>query len=395
MEKLRIVVGGFIGLYATGGVTWDYIQYPLGLQALGHDVYYIEDTMQYSKCQVNGRSWDDCFDSVAYLKKTMELFGMGNRWAYRDVGSGNCFGLSIDKVLEICRTADVFLNVSSASHILKEEYLAIPKKVMIDSDPMFTQVQYWDDLDPEGSFKKIHELYALYNYRFSFGENIGQADCRIPLFDLDWIPTRQPICLDYWKPVAPTHSASFTTVMNWSSRNKMVYKNEVWGQKDVEFEKLIVLPQRFQKAHFKLAVSCSAETADGLKKETLKRNGWQIVDPQTNVRTTSDYQAFIKSSKGEFSVAKETYVKSNSGWFSCRSACYLATGRPVITQETQWSKYIPAGLGILAFDNIDTAMTALEEVNAHIEKHANAARAIAEHYFDSRMVLNTLLHQIA
>lgn len=394
MEKLRIVVGGFIGLYVTGGVTWDYIQYPLGLQALGHDVYYIEDTMQYSKCQTPGRSWDDCFDSVAYLKQTMEHFGMGERWAYRDVGSGHCFGLSINKVLEICRTADVFLNISSASHILKEEYLAIPKRVMIDSDPMFTQVQYWDDGDPDGSFKKIQQLYALYNYRFSFGENIGKADCCIPLFDLDWMPTRQPICIDYWKPFMPSPSAPYTTVMNWSTRSKMVYKNEAWGQKDVEFEKLMMLPQLYRKTRFKVAVSCSAETAEGLKKETLKQNGWQVVDPQIKVRTIGGYQSFIRNSKGEFSVAKETYVKSNSGWFSCRSACYLASGRPVITQETQWSNYIPAGLGVHAFSNMDSAMEALAEVDAHIEKHAKAARAIAEQYFDSRQVLKTLLHQI-
>jgi hypothetical protein len=394
MEKLRIVVGGFIGLYATGGVTWDYIQYPLGLQMLGHDVFYIEDTMQYSKCQTPGKNWDDASDSVAYLKKVMKKFGLEARWAYRDVASGKCFGLSLPRVLEICRTADVFLNVSSATHILKEEYLNIPKRVMIDSDPMFTQVQYWDEEQPERAYKKINNLYALYNYRFSFGENIGKKDCRIPLFDLTWWPTRQPICLPYWKAAGINPAAPFTTVMNWSTRNKMKYKNEEWGQKDVEFQKVINLPQIYKKTHFKMAVSCSAETAGKFKKDELEASGWEIVDPTGKIKTVHDYKSFIRTSLGEFSVAKETYVKSNSGWFSCRSACYLATGRPVITQQTQWAKYIPEGLGLLSFVDTESAVAALKEVNSNVKRHARAARQIAEGFFDSSKVLPDLLNRL-
>lgn len=394
MEKLRIVVGGFIGLFATGGVTWDYIQYPLGLQMLGHDVFYIEDTMQYSRCQTQGRNWDDASDSVAYLHAVMKQFGMEARWAYRDVASGKCFGLPLSCVLDICRTADVFLNVSSATHILKEEYLNIPKRVLIDSDPMFTQVQYWDEEQPEKAYKKINDLYSLYNYRFSFGENIARKDCLIPLFDLTWWPTRQPICLPYWKVAAINPAAPFTTVMNWSARSPMKYKNEAWGQKDVEFLKVANLPQIYKKARFKLAVSCSAESAGRFKKEELEDAGWEIVDPTEKIKTVQAYKSFLRSSVGEFSVAKETYVKSKSGWFSCRSACYLATGRPVITQETQWSKYVPQGQGLLSFVDTESAVEALKEVQADLKRHARAARDLAEAYFDSSKVLPELLKRM-
>ena len=394
MEKLRIVIGGFIGLYATGGVTWDYIQYPLGLKMLGHDVYYIEDTMQYSKCQSEGKNWDDSSDSINYLKNIMECFGLEDRWAYRDVASGNCYGLRIEKVLEICSTADVFLNVSSANHILKQEYLQIPKRVIIDSDPMFTQVQYWDDADPYNAYLKIRKLYNLYNYRFCFGENIGKPGCRIPLFDLTWLPTRQPICLPYWKPSKILPSAPFTTIMNWCTRKKMKYQNEEWGQKDVEFKKILNLPALCKQVGFKLAVSCSADTNEVYSKERLEEKGWEIINPHTEIKSIDDYQNFIQNSLGEFSVAKETYVKSNSGWFSCRSACYLAAGRPVIAQETQWSNYIPAGLGAFPFSDTASAINAIEEVRSNLKKHAYAARELAIEYFDSTKVLQQLLDNL-
>ena len=112
MKKLRIVVGGYIGLYPTGGATWDYIQYPVGLALLGHDVYYLEDTAQYPSFQVEAKDWNDATACISYLKESMENFGFKDKWAYRDVASGNCYGMTLQKLLEICRTADVFINIS-------------------------------------------------------------------------------------------------------------------------------------------------------------------------------------------------------------------------------------------------------------------------------------------
>lgn len=215
MEKLKIIVGGFIGLYPTGGVTWDYIQYVLGLKKLGHDVYYIEDTMQYSGYQKPSQKWDDATESILYLKKTMEKFGLSDRWAYRDVGTSECFGLSGEKLKGIIHDADMFINIS-ASTFLREEYYQIPKRVLIDSDPMFTQVQDWDDTDPAFSPEMIKKRYSWYNSFFTFGENIGSPDCKIPTLDLNWIKTRQPICVDQWTTADNTQHDKpiFSTVMN-------------------------------------------------------------------------------------------------------------------------------------------------------------------------------------
>ena len=178
MQKLRIIIGGFIGLYPTGGVTWDYIQYPLGFHLLGHDVYYLEDTGQYSFYKSPGRSWDDPTDTIAYLEKTMHAFGLDGRWAYRDVGTGNCYGISMARLQELCETADLFINIS-ASTIMRDEYMAIKKRVLIDSDPMFTQIQDWDDTNIASSVTAIKESFTSYTHLFSFGENIGKENCRI------------------------------------------------------------------------------------------------------------------------------------------------------------------------------------------------------------------------
>jgi hypothetical protein len=391
MKKLRIIVGGYIGLLPSGGVTWDYIQYPLGLHLLGHDVYYFEDTRQYSKYQSEGQQWDDATNSIQYLKHTMEKFGLGERWAYRDIATDSWFGLSAEKVKEVFETADLFINVSAAT-FLRDEYLKIPKRVLIDSDPMFTQVQYWNDNDHEKSYKEIQQAFTDYHYLFTFGENINGEDCKIPKFGYNWIPTRQPICLDYWEGLSSVNDTNvFTTVMNFSSKAKMIYHNEEWGQKDVEFEKFKQLPKEFNKAKFQIIAAIGHAK---INQSELKETGWDLADPLEKIRNADEYKEYIQHSLGEFSVAKETYVKSDSGWFSCRSACYLAAGKPVVTQETQWSKFIPAGQGLFSFTDSKSAMLGLEAIVANPAKHSKTAKEIAREYFDSSNVLTEFLSHI-
>ena len=388
MEKLRIIVSGYIGLFPSGGVTWDYIQYPLGLHLMGHDVYYIEDTMQYSRFQSEGKSWDDSSDSIQYLKETMEKFGLGERWAYKDVASGKWFGLTPSKRNEIFKTADVFLNISE-SVWMREEYLNVPVRILIDSDPMFTQVQYWNDDEPGKSTEVINNRFSNYSHLFSFGENINGGDCRIPTYGLKWQVTRQPICMEYWKQTnCSLEVFKLSSVMNWSTRGKMLYRGEEWGQKDVEFERFIGLPEKFKGAIFELLVTDSSKK---LERHQLTEAGWVIRDPLQLVRNTDEYQAYIGSSCAEFSVAKQTYVKSNSGWFSCRSACYLAMGKPVVTQDTTWSRYLPSGCGLFAFNETESALEALREITLDYKKHALAAREIAWDCFNSNKVLQEMI----
>ncbi len=392
MERLRIIVGGFLGLLPAGGVTWDYVQYPVGFAALGHDVYYVEDTRLWPVYQPGGGG-ADCSSNVGHLAGVMDAFELADRWAYRDEASGRLFGLGDAELREVCRTADVFINVSCSTAI-RDEYASIPARALIDSDPMFTQIQCLS----QGAFTPgaggMSELVAWHTHHFTFGEGIGAADCRIPDCGVSWRPTRQPICLDRWPASPPPEGpdAPFTTVMNWTAGQPLTYGGETWGQKDVEFLRLVDLPGAVPAVP--LAVAVGQTTGAPFPAEAARRAGWQVLDPAACAPDWRSYRAFIRGSRGEFSVAKETYVKARTGWFSCRSACYLAAGRPVVAQETGWSRRLPTGRGLFAFDDHEGAAEALARVAADPAAHGRAARAIAEEFFDSDRVLTDLLARL-
>lgn len=396
MKKLRIIVGGFLGLTPAGGLTWHYAQYPAGLAELGHDVFYIEDTRLYPIYQKPGSDWNDASSCVEHVRNVMRFFDMSEQWAYRDEASGTCFGLSEEKVNEIARTADVFVNIS-CSTFMRNEYRQIPQRVLIDTDPMFTQIQIATEQMFTPGKPGLRQMAAAHNNHFTFGENIGSDDCRIPACDLHWRPTRQPVCLKYWKPnFSVNKNSTLTTLMNWAAGKKLEYQNETWGQKDIEFNRFINLPKRVSKPGLAIAVGQTGATGEAaFPSEKVKEAGWQVLDPDVCAADYASYQDFIEASLGEFSVAKETYVKARTGWFSDRSACYLAKGRPVVTQETGWSRYIPTGEGLFAFSDEQSAIEAIEQVASEPEKNARAARQIAEEYFDGSKVLNHILEQLS
>lgn len=391
MEKLRIIVGGFIGLLPSGGITWDYMQYPLGFSLLGHDVYYIEDTRLFPLYQPPGSDWGDASSSVNYLKGVMEAFGFKDRWAYRDEASGKSFGLSEYKIKQLCQSADVFINVS-CSTCIRPEYQAIPVRMLIDSDPMFTQIQYESEQMFTPGKPALQELIKNHTHFFTFGENIGRQDCKIPECGIKWQPTRQPVCLSHWKAGIGSNKLSynFTTLMNWAAGKKLEYNGESWGQKDIEFQKVLNLPQLVKDIRFSAVVNQTDIVGHSLSKAEVEKAGWKILSPEL-AGDWQSYQQFITGSDGEFSVAKNTYVKAATGWFSCRSACYLASGKPVVTQDTGWSKNIPSGAGLFAFTDMQTAKEALESIMADYNYHCKKARQVAEEYFDSETVLNNLL----
>jgi hypothetical protein len=381
---LRIVVGGFLGLLPSGGITWDYIQYPLGFASLGHDVFYIEDTRLWPVYQADNGS---CRANVEHLDRVMTAFGLGARWAYRDEVTGKCFGMTAAQVDEVCRSADVFVNVS-CSTVLREEYRSIPVRVLIDTDPMFTQIQQETQAGFTAGETGITSLIAGHSHHFTFGENFGAADCLMPVSGVAWKPTRQPVCLDEWTVSSPPKEAPYTTVMNWSAGKPLSYGGQTWGQKDIEFRRIFDLPRR---ATQRLAVAVGQTMGTRFPADEARASGWQVIDPEVSARDWVAYKRFIEQSAGELSVAKETYVKARTGWFSCRSACYLASARPVVTQDTGWSRHIPSGAGLFAFTSEDEAVEALNEIDSDPERHAAAARGIAEDFFDSRRVLTRLL----
>ena len=391
---MRIVVGGFIGLFPTGGATWDYIQYPLGLHLMGHDVYYIEDTMLYPVYQKDGASWDDCSFGVDYLKLAMEKVGLGDRWAYRDVATGKLFGMSEEQLSEICSTADVLINVSS-SLWMRDEYRRIPVKMLVDTDPMFTQYQYHEKLMKGGDaaatateYMKSHDLF------YTFGLNIGKPDCRIPAFDFTWHTTKKPIVLDSWNHHTPGKPKyGFTSIMNWTERPDFMYDNEEWGQKNKEFKKFYSLPN-VSGEKFEIIINRPKDEGTKKSMEHLESLGWEILSPEFLIADKELYKDFVQASLAEFAVTKETYIKSHSGWFSGRSAVYLASGRPVITQDTQWSKYIPSGEGVFAMNDLESAKEAVQAVTEDYDHHSKAAIEIAHEYFDSKKVLGDMLSHV-
>jgi hypothetical protein len=364
----------------------------VGFADLGFDVYYVEDTRLWPVFQNEGANPADCSASVEHLATVMNAFNLGDRWAYRDEASGCCFGMSERQVKDICQSADIFVNVSCSTFV-RDEYLSIPIRILIDSDPMFTQIQYMNNASITPCESGPRSMIDAHTHHFTFGENVGDDDCQIPYCGIKWRPTRQPICLQYWiQSAVPESSSAYTTVMNWSAAPPLEYLGQQWGQKNVEFERLMTLPQL--ASGIPLAVAVGQTTGAEFPAESAGTFGWRLLDPNGCAADWESYRRFIFNSRGEFSVAKETYVKARTGWFSGRSACYLAAGRPVVTQDTGWTKFLPHDLGLLGFVDLQSAADALAQVEAEPQRHAKHARQIAEQYFDSGRVLSQMMAEL-
>ena len=379
--SLRIIVTGLIGQYPLGGVVWDYIQYVVGLKQLGHDVYYFEDTGQSPYVPSLGGLSDDYSFTVGYLESVMEHFGLKDRWAYHfPYPVPQWFGLSDKARAEIISTADLLINVSGTL-TCPQNYRAVSRLVYLDSDPAFTQVKLARGQEDFQTLVDFHDAH------FSFGETLPG---NVPETGHDWLPTRQPIILSMWRNEQEFRNA-FTTVMNWTSYNPIQFAGSSYGQKNEEFIKFIELPSAVTPIQLEIAVN------EGKTKRTprdlLNYKGWNVVDSSAVCPDFDSYQAYITSSMAEWSVAKSGYVVGQCGWFSCRSACYLAAGRPVVVQDTGFSDVIPTGTGLLSFSNEDQAISSIQNVNGDYKRHAKAALEIAETYFDATTVLTDLINR--
>lgn len=388
-EKLRVVVCGYIGLFPAGGAVWDYIQYVLGFAAMGHDVWYIEDTGNWPAYMPDGEETNGQYN-VRYLADAMGAFGMADRWAYNDPVSECWFGLDEAKAREVMASADVFVSVSCSAR-QSELWSQVPVRIVIDSDPMFTQLQLQQGKGFTKGATDLRTKLEAFTHHFTFGEKMGAPDCRVPPSGFDWLPTRQPVVLDLWASDPPPREAPFTTVMNWTAVPPIVFEGEEWGQKDVEFAKIIDLPSQLPQHAFEVVVA-------GLDKPTFPKAlfakaSWQLLEPRESVPDAPSYRDFIRASAGEVSIAKQAYVKSRSGWFSCRTACYLAASRPCLVQDTGWSEIIPDGLGLLAFSETEEAVEKMRSMADDLPAHARGARAVAEEWFDAPKVLGVMLEQ--
>ena len=381
---MRIIVTGLVGQYAFGGVAWDYLQYVAGFRQLGHEVFYLEDTETWPYDPVHSTISADCSYNVQYLETVMTRLGLGSQWIYRNAADGTYHGVSETAAKQFCASADLFVNVSGCGW-LRPEYLAIPKKIFIDSDPMFTQIGLALGL-PE-----VIQRIGAHDFHFTFAEHINAADCRVPHGGRRWIPTRQPIVLDWFPVPVPPPRDVFTTVMNWVSYKPSDYAGETWGQKDIEFLKFLDLPAQTPQ---KFEIAMGRGQGQQRPTDLIRQHGWEIIEPDEALPDPWTYRDYLQNSKGEWSVAKEGYRKSRSGWFSCRSACYLALGRPCVLQDTGWSAHYPTGTGLFAFNTLAEATAGIAAINADYPRHSAGARALAEKMFDARHVLGEMLEQI-
>jgi hypothetical protein len=389
MTKLRIVVTGLVGLYPVGGVAWDYLQYVIGLARLGHDVYYHEDTWSWPYQPVERTYAAEGSHSADYLARFFRQYApeLRERWHYLHLHDTS-FGMDRDAFDEVARTADLFLNVSGSS-LIPDHLPPRCVKVFLDTDPGYNQIMLHERLAWSENVERWCESVASHDRYFTYAENIHGADCLVPTLGLTWQTTRMPIVLDLWEPAARASSpvdAPWTTIMTWNAfKGPLRYKGTEYTSKDTEFEKLMTLPGDVN-IPLKVAVG-------GVKAplERLRRAGWQVVDGPSVSVTPEAYQDFIAASRGELSPAKQVYVAMRTGWFSCRSACYLATARPVIVQDTGFAAALPVGEGILAFSTREEAVAAIHEVQGHYARHAEAARALALAHFDSAKVLTALV----
>jgi hypothetical protein len=377
---VRVIVTGMVATYPVGGVAWDYLQY------LGCDVWYLEDTGQWVYDPAAQDFTADLRRNARYLNDALAYLdpALTTRWSVRDP-MGAYHGLDRATVESLCAGADLFLNVSGSCW-LRDAYRAAKVAAFVDTDPAYNQAKL-ALVDAGGGSEEVRqaaELMRRHDVFFTLGEHVGAPDCLIPTAGLEWHPTRQPVMLDQWAAVGPPGDA-FTTVMSWKIEpDEPVIDGTRYGGKASEFVRIEDLPSRTPET---LAVAVSGDAP----RAALAAKGWQVVDGGTVSATMDDYRRYLAGSRGELSIAKHAYVGTRSGWFSTRSAAYLACGRPVVVQDTGWTAHIPPGAGVHAFCDAGGAAAGLASIRGDYAAAARYARDIAAEYFEATRVCRRLL----
>jgi hypothetical protein len=385
-KRGRIVLLHFVGQMPLAGIAWQAVNYLAGLEKLGFEAWYVEDNGTNPYDPRIGSVVMDCRYNVAYLREAMERHGFAGRWAYWDAINDVHHGLSRERVRALYAEADGLINLCGATR-LREEHLRCPVRIMIDTDPVYEQIKYARADQATRAYLDAHTHF------FTYGANLGTDACLVPLSGVPWHATRPPVDLDLW-PQAPSASDGgappcFTTIATWENRGKNIAidgADYLWS-KHVNFLKFLDLPQYRPQTCFKMAMLPLEETV----RRKIEAAGWSLVDPRPVSADLARYQAFIAGSRGEFTVAKDIYVRPNSGWFSDRSVCYLATGRPVVTMRTGFTSYCPVGRGLFDYATREEALAAIDAIEADYPGHSRAAREVAGAYFAADRVIADLL----
>jgi hypothetical protein len=378
-----VVSGAIANKHLNGGEAWVRLSWILGLRRLGFDVWFVE--------QIDEGTCVDAADAPApfaqsenrrYFEQVVERFGLGDRASLLYEGGREAAGVLLEELLPVAQEARLLVNVSG--HLDLEPLMSrLRRKAYVDLDPGFTQ--FWHADGTAGARLEGHDVH------FTVGENIGRPGCPIPTCGLDWRAVRPPAVLEEW-PVADAGDADrFTTIGAWRGAfGPVEFDGHTYSLKVHEFRKVIELPRRSQQ---RFEIALDIHPGDERDRAALEANGWTLVDPRVTVPGPLEFRDYVQRSGAEFSVAQGIYVETNSGWFSDRTVRYLASGRPVLVQDTGFSANLPVGEGLLTFTDLDGAVKGAERIAADYEHHRRAARAVAEAHFDSDTVLSRFLEE--
>jgi len=376
-----------MGQCPISGVLWQHVHYIVGLKRLGHDVFYIEDSTCLPYNPINLTVSEDYSHAAAVIERLSRKFGFENRWAYcpRFLEERESAGLPFRKIAALYRGADAILNLCGSAE-LTNELLRSDRLIYVESDPGVEQIKVDKHKNKSSDYLKRHRKL------FTFGENVGTDAFPVPLHGLEWLPTRQPIVTDLWKPPAAMAAGeAYTSVANWNTaaRKDIEWRGQTYlWSKSQEFLRFVEAPRR---------AGIPFELATGLRdrdtRALFEAQNWRLIDPTPLSLNYETYRLYLQQSKGEFTVAKDQYVRLNTGWFSDRSACYLAAGRPVITQETGFSDHIQTGCGLFSFKSLEEIEEAVCCINSDYETHSRRASEIASEYFEATTVIASLLER--
>lgn len=403
MTHRRLVVVGTLAADPYAGMTWTAMQIAAGLRRLGHDVYYMEVSSSWPYDPIRQRKVKDSNYAVPYLARIAERFGLGDRWAYRRSYSDNAWlGMERERAESILATADATFNIAGATRLRTKEGLKTNRLIYYGTDPVYHELGFANGDDIGRRTVEEHDEFITY------GENIGRADCPIPPLPRLTARTRQPVLLDLWRDGPPSRN-EFTTVGNWKQAGRDIKfggETYLWS-KHHEFLRFIDLPMRITQPielamnlaepetiqHGRGAVVAALGVAADAR-TLLESNGWRLVDTRSFTTDPWQYRDYVRASRGEFTVARDLNVRLRSGWFSERSACYLAAGRPVITQDTGFGTVLPTGEGLFPFNTMEDILAAFDAIASDYDRHSRAALAIAEECFRAETVLSKLLSDL-
>lgn len=376
MTKGIIATGGSSGIPEFAGSTWVRLQYLLGLAELGVDAFWVDRLGP-----IDPRRSRHSLDYVArQFHDLARAFNFEDRYCIVYNDGESHFGMSEGELEALMRSADLYLGISGQPRPAKSA-MYIPVRAYVDVDPGFTQA--WASQQDMS--------LDLYTHFLTVGQNVGRSEFRAPTNEVDWLPMLPPVVLSFWPEVIDDTCSRFSTVADWRGSQEAILGDEYLGGKRSEFVRFIDVPL-LSDQRMELALTVGQQDYEDIG--LLDGHNWRIRDPYAYTGNPESYREFIQYSRAEFSVAKNGYVRSNSGWISDRTACYLASGKPAVVQSTGFEWSLPVGTGLLTYSSVEEAVAAIRTVNADYLNHAHAARKLAEDYFDSRKVLGTVLGQL-